>query len=957
MNDGGLSVTPYLIKKSLRWKLLFTMMSLMISLLGIMTYVHISTQATLLHDELDVRTRLMKDHLTLKASIISDSLVAQLQEAFSSYNFSEMNEVLKRRAYKEKDLTYGILMSTAQEVSIHTLKPELEEEVLQTDVAIFAAQQKTVKHYEYRRDDEDILEIILPMDIGVSQWGVLRLGFSLNLLQQKINAFEQKNTERIQKMVIDSSLLSGFFLVVSFFVLGMFSGRLSKPITDLTKVAHQLALGDFTLTKSLSIKTGDEIEMLAHTFIEMSENLKVSYEKLENYSYDLEDQVAKRTTELAEVRDQALAANKAKSKFLATVSHEIRNPMHAIINTTLLLLKTKIDDKQRNHLNNVVNVSNTLVFLINDLLDIAKIEAGKLEVEEIALSLKEVLTDIENLTELKASKKGLDLKFSLDKNIPLTLMGDSLRLKQILLNLVTNAIKFTNQGCILVNIQLVSIEAKKVALKFSVFDTGIGLIPEQVARLFQSFSQVDKTIARNYGGTGLGLVICKQLVELMGGEIKVKSAQNKGSQFYFSLDVKLEPQAYLNKQTLPKKFKNTRVLVVDDDIISRTVLQTYLESFGFLVDEVESGIEAIKRLETRNKLPYGLILMDWEMPNLDGIQTSKYINTSQKIDIIPPIIIVTSRTNKEVLAKADHEIQTVLTKPVDSLDLLENIAAVLEFKLTEHSNTPIATEVVNETKLAGAKILIVDDDDINRLIVKEMLEDEHLQVVAANNGKHAIEKINEQKFDAVLMDLQMPGMDGYEACLRIRRNPRHKNLPIIALSGHAMSEIRDKCLQVGMNDYVSKPFRIHKLLKILERIISSQRQENSSEVIENAEFIRIKAMQPFACLSGIDVDLVLERISGKTVLLKKLLFSFAKDFKNMTDRIEDAFIMDDKEEAQRLIHSLKGVSGNLSALPLYDASKQLEKAIIDEPENFPAALIQCDQALKQLVNSIHKLPR
>ncbi|MCK5926447.1 MAG: hypothetical protein KAG10_11165, partial [Methylococcales bacterium] len=229
-------MTPYLIKKSLRWKLLFTMMSLMISLLGIMTYVHISTQATLLHDELDVRTRLMKDHLTLKASIISDSLVAQLQEAFSSYNFSEMNEVLKRRAYKEKDLTYGILMSTAQEVSIHTLKPELEEEVLQTDVAIFAAQQKTVKHYEYRRDDEDILEIILPMDIGVSQWGVLRLGFSLNLLQQKINAFEQKNTERIQKMVIDSSLLSGFFLVVSFFVLGMFSGRLSKPITDLTKV-------------------------------------------------------------------------------------------------------------------------------------------------------------------------------------------------------------------------------------------------------------------------------------------------------------------------------------------------------------------------------------------------------------------------------------------------------------------------------------------------------------------------------------------------------------------------------------------------------------------------------------------------------------------------------------------------------------------------------------------------
>ncbi|MCK4494605.1 MAG: response regulator [Methylococcales bacterium] len=948
-------MTPRLIKRSLRWKLLFTMMSLMISLLGIMTYVHISTQMTLLHEELNAHTQLMKEDLTFRASIISEFLAAQVQEDFSFYNFSEMNTLLKSRTHKEMDLKYGILMSTAQEVSIHTLKPELEQAMLQTKIAIFAAKQTTVKHYEYRQDNEDILEIILPINIGVSQWGVLRLGFSLNALQQKITTFEQKNTERIHKMILECSLVSGIFLVISFFVLGMFSGRLSKPITDLTKVAHQLALGDFTLAKSLSIKTGDEIEMLANTFVEMSENLKTSYEKLENYSYDLEDQVAKRTIELAEVRDQALAANETKSKFLATVSHEIRNPMHAIINTTLLLLKTNIEDKQRNHLNNVINVSNTLVFLMNDLLDIAKIEAGKLEIEEIALSLKEVLTDIENLTQLKASKKSLDLKFLLDKNIPLTLIGDSLRLKQILLNLVTNAIKFTSQGHILVDIQLLGIQPKKVMLKFSVADTGVGLTPKQVTRLFQSFSQVDKTIARQHGGTGLGLVICKQLVELMGGEISVESEPEKGSQFYFILAIKLEPQAYLNKQTLPKQFKNTRVLVVDDDIISRTVLKTYLESFGFVVDDAESGIAALKQLECPNQLPYSLILMDWEMPKMDGIQASKHINASQKINITPPIVIVTSRTQKEVVSKIDNEIQAILTKPVDPLDLLENIGKVLGFELKEHLH--LSTEVDYETNLTGAKILIVDDDDINCLIAKEMLEDENLQVEVANGGKQAIEKIEAQKFDAVLMDLQMPEMDGYETCLRIRRNPRHKNLPIIALSGHAMSEIRDKCLQVGMNDYVSKPFRIHKLLKILERIISSQREEISEEVIENAEFIRIKAIQPFACLSGIDIDLVLERISGKTLLLKKLLFSFAKDFSNITDRIEDAFIMDNQDEAQRLIHSLKGVSGNLSALPLYDASKQLEKAIIDEPENFPTALIECDQALKQLVNSIQKLPK
>jgi signal transduction histidine kinase/DNA-binding response OmpR family regulator/HPt (histidine-containing phosphotransfer) domain-containing protein len=732
---------------------------------------------------------------------------------------------------------------------------------------------------------------------------------------------------------------------------------LSKPLSDLVKVAHQLTLGDFTPTKSLSIKTNDEIEILANTFIEVSENLKIAYDKIENYHYDLDVQVAERTIALAEMRDQALSANEAKSQFVATVSHEIRNPMHAIINTTELLLNTPLNDKQKNHLNNVINVSNTLVFLINDLLDVAKIEAGKLEIERITLSLSDVLNDIENLTQARAKKKGLNLQFSLDKNIPISLMGDSLRLKQILLNLVTNAIKFTNAGNVFVTIELLTIQPKQVTLKFCVSDTGIGLRSEQINVLFQSFTQADKTIARKHGGTGLGLMICKQLVELMGGKIRVESLWGRGSQFFFTLGIEIEPQAYMNKRTLPERFRQSRVLVVDDDEISRTVLQTYLESFGFLVDNVDSGKQALRLLENPSEDTYHLVLMDWDMPGYDGVETSKKIKLSPKINPTPPIIMVTSRTQEEVLSLIRDEIRAILPKPVDPLDLLENIATVLNFSLPEYSHPVVETAINKDIHLKGAIILVVDDDDINRLIVKEMLENEGLVVIAVNGGEQAIEKVDQQTFDAVLMDLQMPGMDGYETCVKIRRNPKHQNLPIIALSGHAMSEIRDKCFQVGMNDYVSKPFKFKALLKILDRIISSKTADNSMTIAENAAFTRIKAVQPFACLSGVDVDLVLERISGKTELLKKLLFSFADDFHDMVDRIENALVEGDQQEAQRLIHSLKGVSGNLSALPLYESSKQLEHAIIHEPQYFPAALIKCDKALKTLIQSIHKLPR
>jgi CheY-like chemotaxis protein/signal transduction histidine kinase/HPt (histidine-containing phosphotransfer) domain-containing protein len=945
-----------LIKKSIRRKLLFTMMSLIIVFLIIVTLLQINSQTSLLKDELNARTQLMKKHLTSRAYKVSKYSVGYIEGEISSDSFEEIHISLTKAVKDDDELIYAILMNTSRKVTTHTLNPELEQKILNTKAALFAVQQQKFSKNEYQRNNIEILEIISPVKVSLSQWGVLRLGFSLAALEQKINQSKQKNDQRIKEMVIGSLLIACLFLIFSSTIIIVLSNKLLKPISDLTKVVNQLATGDFTAAENLNLKTHDEIEVLADTFVEMSKNLKNSYKKLENYNYDLERQVDKRTIQLAESRDQALNANDAKTQFLATVSHEIRNPMHAIINTTELILKTQLNSKQRNHLGNVLNISNKLIYLINDLLDIAKIEAGKLKIEQIPLNIREILNSISNLTLVKAEKKSIQLEFLLEDNVPLFLIGDPLRLTQILLNLVTNAIKFTNTGKVVVSIEMLAAESHNVHLKFCVADTGIGLSPEQIANLFQSFNQADGTIARKHGGTGLGLVISKQLVEMMGGSINLRSELGKGSQFYFELNLKLEPELLSQIPALPEKLKNLKILVVDDDAISRMVLQSYLESFGFKVDSVESGEHALSLLLNPPLEPhYGLVLMDWEMPELDGIETSKRIKLNHQIIPIPTIIMVTSHSRDDVLPHIhDGDIDALLIKPVEPRNLLENIARTLHVDIPDCSQQSLKIHSTNTKKITGTKILVVDDDDINRLIAKEMLEDEGLKVDLAEGGQQALEKINQHQFDIVLMDLQMPGMDGYETCREIRSNPKHKDLPIIALSAHAMSEIKDKCLQAGMNDYVSKPFKIAELIKTLIRW--TQTKENTVGRSEKEKTQKINNQQLFTCLSGVDVELALERLDGKTDLFQKLLLNFLSDFGDISNKINQAFCTKDDVSAKRLVHSLKGASGNINATLLYEKSQKLELSI-NKKENRFQALSECDIALKQLLESIEKLPK
>ena len=940
-----------LIKQSIRWKLLFTLMCLVIVFLIVTTFLQINTQTNLLEDELNAQTQLMKAHLTSRAYKISKYSISYIEKDVLTDSFEGTHTALTKSIKNDDELIYAILMNASRKVTLHTLNSTLEQKVLNTEAALFAVQQQKSTITEYQRNNIDVLEIISPVKVNLSQWGVLRLGFSLAALQEKINQSNQKNNQKIKKMMIESFLIACLFLIFSSIIIILLTNKLLKPISDLTDVVNQLATGDFTAAENLNLKTHDEIEVLANTFVEMSKNLRNSYKKLENDNYDLEHQLNKCTVQLAEAHDQA----KIKTQFVATVSHEIRNPMHAIINTTELVLKAQLNPKQRDHLYNVLNISNTLVYLINDLLDISKIEAGKLRLEQIPLNLKEVLNNISNLTLIKAKNKSIQLEFLLDDNVPLFLIGDPVRLSQILLNLVSNAIKFTSTGKVVVSIEMLAAKPHNVHLKFCVADTGIGLNPEQITNLFQSFNQADETIARKYGGTGLGLVIAKQLVELMGSTINLNSELGKGSQFHFELNLKLEPEQLPKIPTLPEELKNIKILVVDDDAISRMVLQSYLESFGFEVDSVDSGENALSLLlKTSQKSPYGLVLMDWEMPNLDGIETSKRIKLDHQITEIPTIIMVTSHSRDDILPHIhEGDVDALLVKPVEPQNLLKNIAQTLHIDITDYSQQPLQAKNT-EKIITGIKVLVVDDDDINRLIAKEMLEDEGLKVDLAEGGLQALEKINEHQFDIVLMDLQMPDMDGYETCEKIRSNPKNQDLTIIALSAHAMSDIKDKCLQVGMNDYVSKPFKIVELIKTLTHW--TEIKENTTGNSEKEKIRKINNQQLFSCLSGVNVELALERLNGKTDIFRTLLLNFSSDFSDISNKINQAFCTNDDANAKFLVYSIKGASSSISATLLYEKYQKLELAI-NTKENRFQALSECDIALKQLLKSIEKLPK
>jgi two-component system, sensor histidine kinase and response regulator len=709
---------------------------------------------------------------------------------------------------------------------------------------------------------------------------------------------------------------------------------------------------------------------------QLVDNLKRSERELEQRVHERTAELSRANLELREhekaleaAKEVAEDASRMKSAFLANMSHEIRTPMNAVIGMAYLALRTNLDSRQRDYIEKIHRAAISLLGIINDILDFSKIEAGKLNLEATDFSLHEVLLNLNTVTGYKAREKGLRYHFAIDDDVPVQLKGDPLRLGQVLINLMSNAIKFTDKGEVLLRCWIDSASDASVDLRFEVRDTGIGMTPEQLAKLFNAFTQADDSTTRRYGGTGLGLTISKRLVEMMGGAMTVRSTPGTGSVFGFTLRFGRGAMAPATLLALPERLLGCRVLVVDDHPAAREILVQLVEGLRLKVDAADSAEEALGAvIKADAGVPYDLVLSDFGMPGMNGLELASAIAASN-LATPPKVVIVTAFGREEVLRQPEEPgIAAVLFKPIDQSMLHDAFITALAREKpraadsSQAAQQPAAAgyrdarsqarhnqqqEQQPQEKQIRGRVLLVEDNEVNQQIAREMLQAAGLQVDVAGNGLLAVERLEAagpDAYDLVLMDIQMPEMGGHAATRRVRSDSRFDALPIVAMTAHATASEKEECLRSGMQDHIVKPINPQEFYATLARWLDWPGPEapvaisvsitRASSTAASPEYLQSLPPLPLAPVDvpGFDTADTLDRLGGDVELYHRVLEMLLPSIGDSLEKLRAACAAGDEESVHRVAHSVRGMSANVGALALIDAATELETAIADGME-------------------------